>query len=107
MSIWGHDVVHVEKDSVKQEWRVFTAKHPRQLLLTIPWMDAFKEIKHAPDYLEALRTCQSHEETRLTRSEARRVQEGMRSTSPTTELTQTEKRGDNVVSLADFKKRRR
>lgn len=47
---------------------------PRQELVTIPWRDAFKVFKHAPDYSEAIATCQYNERTALTEEEERSVQ---------------------------------
>lgn len=73
MAIWGHETVRVEKDVEKREWRVLTAKAPHQLLVTVPWTDAFRTFKHAPDYSEAIATCQSHENTALTEKEEREV----------------------------------
>lgn len=67
MSIWGHERVLVEKDRVAKVWRVMTTK--QALLVTIPWADAFKEFPHAKDYQEAVLTCQSDPDMRLTAAE--------------------------------------
>lgn len=69
--IWGHVEVYVEKHVEKREWRVYTPKVPRQLLVTIPWADAFRGITHqqAPDYAEAISTCMSSRVTALTEEE--------------------------------------
>lgn len=45
----------------------------RQVLVTVPWLDAFKSFKHAPDYSEAIATCQAHERTALTYDEEDQV----------------------------------
>lgn len=112
MSVWGHETVHVVKDVAKQQWIVSTSKVPRQVLVVIPWADAFKGIQHknAPDYAEALSTCQSSRVTALTEdeeSEVRREIEEGTPTDPAIPTRTTKGEQENVVSLADFKKRKR
>jgi hypothetical protein len=100
VTIWGHTHVHVEKDVVKKEWRVSTAKPPHSLLVTIPWADAFKSFTHAPDYSEAIETCQSHPTTALTRSEIKAVKKALE--EPKTESVDDKK----VVSMSDYRRKR-
>lgn len=71
MTIWGHSEVHIMKDPDQRVWIVSTATQPPQHLVTIPWVDAFRGIKReaAPDYFEALATCQSSYVTALTQTE--------------------------------------
>lgn len=119
MAIWGHDTVHVEKDVHKREWRVSTARPPRQVLVTIPWADLFRvfttaQEKQYADYIEAIATCQSHKNTALTKEEEQQVVESLAGTTSKTAPTQepqapatTKKDREKVVSLADFRRRRR
>jgi len=128
MAIWGHETVHVEKDVLKREWRVSTARPPRQVLVTIPWADAFRVFTPAQeqqyaDYIEAIATCQSHRNTALTRDEEQQVADSLtRGTATVAEPPKTPKAHDTkehdtkehdpkanpkVVSLADFRRRRR
>ncbi len=71
MAIWTHETVFVEKDCAKREWRVYTPTVPHQILVTIPWVDAFRGYtrQQAPDYYEAIVTCRSNERTDLTEAE--------------------------------------
>lgn len=108
MTIWGHTHVHVEKDVVKKEWRVSTAKPPHSLLVTIPWEDAFKSFPHAPDYSEAVETCQSHPNTALTRSEAKAVRKAMEAAEAAKNPKADQENVDtkNVVSMLDYRRKR-
>ena len=118
MTIWGHDTVHVEKDVHRREWRVSTARPPRQVLVTIPWADLFRvftpaQEKQYADYIEAIATCQSHKNTALTPEEEQQVAEALTTTSsskpsdPPKAPATTKQVREKVVSLADFKRRRR
>lgn len=107
MTIWGHTHVHVEKDPEKREWRVSTAKEPHQLLVKIPWSDAFRTFEHAKDYSEAVATCQSHPTTALTRAEARSVRAEMERTSGAIDAASSTPSDPKVVSISEYKKRKR
>lgn len=116
MSVWGNEVVHIVKDVEAKTWEVFTAKHPRQLLVTIPWADAFKNIehKHAPDFYEALAACRSSERTDLTIEEEEAVLDAIEvakrapgERSVVVESPATSSAHKNVVSLDAFRKKKR
>ena len=98
MSIWGHDTVQVEKDTKAKVWNVYTAAGA--LLVTIPWADARKLFLHAPDYAEALATCQSHPDTALTAKEEASVFYSAE------EAAAKAAEAANVISV-DFRKKRR
>jgi hypothetical protein len=96
MAIWGHETVIVEKDVKGRVWHVRTEANA--LLTTVPWADAFKTFKYAPDYAEAVATCQSHPLMRLTPEEEALVLYGEPEPEPPLP--------GNVVPV-DFKRRRR
>lgn len=116
--VYGHESLWVEKQPEKKVWVVSTAKHPRQVLVTIPWREIYRVFSEAQqplyaDYIRALATCQSHPNTALTREEERiaRVDfDAMGQTSApgapkvpgTTGATEDKK----VVSLEEFKRRK-
>ncbi len=120
VSIWGHDFVHVEKDVENRRWIVSTSKMPRQHLVTVPWTDAFKHFAHAPDYSEAVTTCQSSRKTALTDDEEQSVLDEIANgtalqgevpaaspAAPAATVTEPAPRErPKVLSLADYKKRR-
>jgi hypothetical protein len=98
VSIWGHEHVKIEKDGAKKCWYVRTLKGA--LLCTIPWKDAYKDIKGATDYAAAIATCMGNAKTTLTPAEERELfAEIAVSGSDTGEAS-------NVVAV-DFKKKRR
>lgn len=110
MTIWGHSSVHVTKNPENREWVVSTPNPPHQHLVTIPWTDAFKVFKHAPDYSAAIASCQSHPDTALTRAEERAARREIETPTSTPTQTQTPTEPvpvSNVVSLKDFKRRRK
>ena len=127
MSIWGHDKVYIVKHADRKCWEVFTAKPPRQLLVTIPWSDAIRDINHAhaPDYVEAIAACRQSDATDLTaKEEAELLKPESTMTWETTTTTTTygppKKPADtsakpdakpterpNVLSMADFRKRKK
>lgn len=107
MAIWGHETVVVEKDVKARVWHVRT--EAEALLVTIPWADAFKVFKHAPDYSEAIATCQSHPSTRLTAEEAAQVRAAAATPAPPAPPAAAPPKQElpsNVVAV-DFKRRRR
>lgn len=114
MSIWGHDIVHIEKDLDAQEWRVFTPRPPHKLLVRIPWADAFKNFteqqrKQYSDYIEAIYTCLSHDTTALTAQEAEKILKALGKTagSDGAGAPGTGTSDNKVVSLADYRRRKR
>lgn len=92
MSIWGHEHVKIEKDVEKRCWYVRTLTGA--LLCTVPWSDAYKEFKGAPDYAAAVATCVGNPRTTLTDEEEQDTLALM--SGPKT----------NVVAV-DFKRKRR
>ncbi len=111
MPIWGHLEVHVVKDTDKRVWVVSTSARPHQHLVTIPWVDAYKNIKpaHAPDYCEAIATCQSHKNTRLTEEEEDSAIAELDAQASVTKKDPSptkEPLPNNVVSLADARRRK-
>jgi len=94
VSIWGHEHVKIEKDVERKCWHVRTLKGA--LLCTIPWRDAYKEIKGATDYAAAVATCMGNPKTTLTPTEEREL----------FSETPTQDTASNVVAV-DFKKKRR
>jgi len=116
VSIWGHDVVVVEKDPTLKQWKIFTSapRGKQQHLVTIPWADAYKsftpaQYKQYPDYTEAIATCQAHEDTALTDDEEFQVLREIENMEKgtTASVIPSIPAVDNVVSLADFRKRRK
>ncbi len=117
--VWDWSEVHVVKDSQRKVWDVFTPKHPRQLLVTIPWADAFKGIehKHAPDYVNALDACRSNDTTDLTMEEEAEVLAVLHGAKlqaaqvadarPDTKPNPPSPPKTNVLSLDAFRKRKK
>lgn len=104
MTIWGHSTVHIENDEDKREWRVFTASVPRQLLVTIPWVDAFDTKiteKSAPDYYRALLTCVDAFPVTPELAYG-----GVALTNPSVFPNTVDTSPGNVVNIADFRRRR-
>jgi len=101
MAIWGHERALVEKDPVAKVWRVMTTK--QALLVTIPWADAFKEFPHAKDYQEAVLTCQSDPDMRLTSAERAELLRAPGASTPTAATTPAV----NNVLVVDFKRKKR
>jgi hypothetical protein len=101
-TIWGHTEVHVEKVVEARKWIVSTVNNDpskRQVLVEVPWTDAFKSFPHAPDYAVAVATCQADESTALTEDEEEML-ELLDTATPDVVVSK-------VVSLADFRARRR
>lgn len=94
MTIWGHEHVKIEKDGEKRCWYVRTTAGA--LLCTVPWSDAFREFKGAPDYAAAVATCMGNQRTTLTDEEER----------DTLALIQGKTSPTNIVAV-DFKRKRR
>lgn len=124
MSVWGHETVYIVKHSDRKCWEVFTPKLPRQLLVTIPWADAIKDINHAhaPDYVEAIAACRQSAATDLTAEEEAEllkppatpktpVKPGtsppVPDAKPDAKPAERAPERTNVLSMADFRKRKK
>jgi len=112
VSIFGHNVVHVEKDVERKRWVVSTAQEPRQVLVTIPWVDALKtftdaQFRQYSDYIEALTTCQSNKNTALTSREVREIRAAQATTDTAGGAGGVTQKPTNVVSFEDFKRRKK
>lgn len=107
MSVWGHAEVFITKDPDQRVWIVSTATQPPQQLVIIPWVDAFRGIKReaAPDYFEALATCQSSPVTSLTQTEEDEVMAELAGIVAKKREDAEPAPAPKVVSLADWKRR--
>lgn len=101
MSIWGHQRVQVLKDVQNKQWVVSTVAGAH--LVTVPWADAFKEFPYHKDYAEAISTCQSDPDTKLTPQEAAMV---LYAAKPDAQPSPTPQEAPNVVRV-DFRRKRR
>jgi hypothetical protein len=105
VSIWGHEYVRVEKDALKQEWRVYVSGPSGQLLCTVPWCDAsrvFTDVEKAqyPDYTAAIATCASNPKTRLTEEEETGLAESRdEGTQDKNNSAETPDKKDNVLRI--------
>lgn len=124
--IWGHEIVHVDKDPMHRRWIVSTTKPPRQQIVVVAWKDIYRTFTDQQrsqylDYIEAITTCQSHRNTQLTGEEERqalldfehdgsspaRVPAPARVKAPaTTPAKPLDGTRSNVVSMVDFKRRK-
>ncbi len=100
-TIWGHTEVYVEKIPTRRVWVVSTVNNDpskRQVLVEVPWADAFKSFPHAPDYAVAVATCQSSDQALTEEEEDELLNPAEPATTPAVHT---------VVSLADFRARRK
>ncbi len=113
MAIWGHDVVNIEKDTEKKEWRLYTLQGG--YINTVPWSHVLDNLdpKQYPDLTEAISTCQYDEVTALTKAELRelrRAREAPAVEAPAPPLPDADTKPAyraTVLSLEDFRKRKR
>lgn len=101
--IWGHEHVKIEKDVEARCWHVRTLQGA--LLCKVPWSDAFREFKYAPDYAIALATCMQPE-TALTQKEERLAYQDFTAQTTKPSENTAEKAPDKVIRV-DFKNKKR
>jgi hypothetical protein len=100
MAIWGHTKVIVEKDKANKRWIVRTLSGAE--LVVVPWTAAFADFPFAPDYAEAVSTCQADPDMRLTPREKEEVLR-LKNNQPVVE----EDAEDSNVLKVDFQKKKR
>lgn len=109
-TIWGHTEVHIEKVPTLKKWIVSTVHNDpskRQVLVQVPWVDAFKSFPYAPDYAVAVATCQASDEA-LTAEEEALVHGQTQPVSDAKADKDLRARGKgSVLSLADFRNRKK